>query len=106
MLQHLKSVKYGVFAVSKDVLGADNIFDSNGEKTEGVVSAEIQDRDLVAFVIRIIGFGETQMDVKLAMGAYVEVTIGDKTEYAYLQINEPRENEKYFFASYNDIISD
>ena len=38
------------------------------------------------------------------MGAYVAVTDGETTEYSYMQGDEPNENDKYSFVSYNDIV--
>ena len=98
------TVEYGVFAIVKDRLGENDIFDEDGNMTKGAISANISSYDFDMFELRIVGFTDTQKDIKLAMGAYVAVTDGETTEYSYMQGGEPNENEKYCFVSYNDIV--
>ena len=98
------TVEYGVFAIVKDRLGENDIFDEDGNLTKGAISANISSYDFDMFELRIVGFTDTQKDIKLAMGAYVAVTDGETTEYSYMQGGEPNENEKYCFVSYNDIV--
>ena len=99
-----KSVKYGVFAVTEEKLGNSDIFGVNGA-AKGVISAEITNYEFVAFELKITGFTDDYKNVKLAMGAYVEVTDGEATEYSYMQDNtKGTTNGKYYFASYNDIL--
>ena len=100
-----KALKYGVFAVSQEKLGDNDIFDDDGVVADGVINAEIKNVDFAAFELKIVGFTETQKDAKLALGAYVAVTDGEATEYSYMQSGEPNENEKYCFVSYNDIVN-
>ncbi|MBO4982686.1 MAG: hypothetical protein J6D23_01390 [Clostridia bacterium] len=100
-----KTLKYGVFAVLKDRLGENDIFDENGNVAEGVVNAEITSYQFTSFELKITGFTDTQKDTKLAMGAYVAVTDGETTEYSYMQGGDLGENEKYCFDSFNDIIA-
>lgn len=45
-----------------------------------------------------------QKNAKIAMGAYVFENDGNETEITYLQNGSPFENEKYYFASYNDLV--
>ena len=99
-----KILKYGVFAVLKDRLGDNDVFADDGTAAKGVINAEITNYEFAAFELKIVGFTDTQKDIKLAMGAYVAVTDGKTTEYSYLQFGTPDENEKYCFVSYNDII--
>jgi len=99
-----KTLKYGVFVVLKDKLGDNDVFDKNGVAANGVLGAEIKNCEFAAFELKIVGFTDTQKDIKLAMGAYVAVTNGETTEYSYMQGGEPNENEKYCFVSYNDIV--
>ena len=99
-----KTLKYGVFVVSQDRLGDKDVFGEDGTTAEGVIDAEIKNHELAVFELKIVGFTDTQKDVKLAMGAYVAVTDGETTEYSYMQGGELNENEKYCFVSYNDII--
>ena len=98
------TVEYGIFAIVKDRLGKNDIFDEDGNMTKGAISANISSYDFDMFELRIVGFTDTQKDIKLAMGAYVAVTDGETTEYSYMQGGQPNENEKYCFVSYNDII--
>ncbi len=97
-----KTLKYGVFAVSKDKLGDNEIFGEDGV-TNGVISANTSNHHTEAFEIKIIGFTDEQKDIKLAIGAYVEVIDSKTTEYSYLQAGTKAEGEKYCFVSYNDI---
>jgi len=99
-----KTLKYGAFAVLQSKLKDKDVFAEDGTAAEGVISAEITNYQFVAFELKIVGFTDEQKDTKLAMGAYVAVTDGEKTEYSYMQSGTPNENEKYCFVSYNDII--
>ncbi|MBR2444946.1 MAG: hypothetical protein IKB27_06050, partial [Clostridia bacterium] len=96
---------YGLFAVLKDRIGDNDIFASDGTAAEGVVSTNISRFGYEIFEIKIVGFGEEHKDMKIAMGAYVEVTDGEGTEYFYLQSGTPEENERYCFVSYNDVVA-
>ena len=97
---------YGVFAVSKDKLGENEVFADNGVAASGVISAEISNKKFVAFELTIVGFIDEYKDAKLAMGTYVAVTKDNSTKYSYLQDTSTGEMDgKYYFASYNDIIS-
>ena len=100
-----KSVGYGLFAVLKDRIGDKDIFASDGTAADGVVSTNISRFGYEIFEIKIVGFGEEHKDMKIAMGAYVEVTDGEATEYIYLQSGTPEENERYCFVSYNDVVA-
>ena len=100
-----KSVGYGLFAVLKDRIGDNDIFASDGTAADGVVSTNISRFGYEIFEIKIVGFGEEHKDMKIAMGAYVEVTDGEATEYIYLQSGTPEENERYCFVSYNDVVA-
>ncbi len=99
-----KTVKYGLFAVSQENIGENDIINQDGSVANGVIKAEIKRLDFTIFELKITGFTDEQKDAKLALGAYVEVIGGDSTEYSYLQPNAPSDGEKYSFLSYNDII--
>ena len=99
-----KTLNYGIFAVLQSKLGEDEIFDKDGNKGNGVVNADLTSRRFDIFEFKIIGIPDDKKDTKLALGAYVAVTDGEKTEYSYMQGGEPSENEKYCFVSYNDIV--
>ena len=97
-----KTVSYGVFAVSQEKLGENDIFDENGVMAEGVLGADIKTSHTV-FEIKITNIPENMLDAKLALGAYVKETKDEEVDYSYLQSGAPAENEKYCFVSYNDI---
>ena len=100
----VKVLTYGVFAVAKEKLGVNDIFDKDGKAANGVINAEITSYEFVSFELRICGFEEEHKSALLAIGAYVTVSDGKTTEYSYIQSGEPGENEKYCLVSYNDIV--
>ena len=95
-------LSYGVFAVLKDKLGDNDIFSANG-KADGVLSNDLTARRFDIFEFKISGFDDSQMDTKLALGAFVITSNQEKTEYSYLQIGTKAENEKYVFVSYYEL---
>ena len=97
-----KTVAYGVFAAAKDMLGTNEIFDKDGDMTDGVLGTDIETAHSV-FEIKVTNIPEDKADVKLALGAYVKVTDGEGTTYSILQAGTPAANENYYFASYNDV---
>ena len=101
-----KKITYGVFAVLKTRLGDNEIFNGEGVAANGVIYAEMSVYDFTAFELKIVGFKtDEQKNAQIAMGAYVLETAGEVSEYSYLQLGTPKEIEKYYFASYNDIIT-
>ena len=98
-----KTVNYGVFAVLADVIKTNDIFDADGKALDGVIAADITDTDFDIFNLKIVGFTDKQVDIDLAMGAYVGVSKDGTTEYVYLQDVTTEKNDKYYFASYNDV---
>ncbi|MBO5378801.1 MAG: leucine-rich repeat protein [Clostridia bacterium] len=100
-----EKINYGVFAVLAEKIGENDIFDAEGNALSGVIAADITDAGFNLFSLKIKGFNETQKDTDLAMGAFIGITKDESTEYAYLQIEAPAENAKYFFASYNDVLT-
>ena len=98
-----KTVEYGIFAVAQEKLGDKDVFDENGNVAEGVVNVEFSNYEYVAIEFRMYGFTEANKDAKIALGAYVVTTLGDETEYSYLQAGTPNANEKYCFISYSEI---
>lgn len=98
------SVRYGVFAVSQEKLGENHVFDQNGIAADGVLHAEIFNRNFAMFELKVTGFTDEQKDKKLALGTYVAVKGEESTEYSYIQLGTPNEGEKYCFVSYSDIV--
>lgn len=99
-----EKVTYGIFAGLKDTIGANDIFGSDGKALTGVVTADMTDTDYSIFAIKMVGFSEAQMETVFAMGAYVGTSKNDTTNYTYLQISTPKDSEKYYFASYSDVL--
>ncbi len=100
-----EAVNYGVFAVLAEKIGNNDIFDAEGNALTGVIAADITDAGFNLFSLKIMGFSETQKETDLAMGAFVGTTKDDVTEYSYMQIAPASEGEKYFFASYNKVLT-
>ncbi|MBO4983419.1 MAG: leucine-rich repeat domain-containing protein [Clostridia bacterium] len=100
------TIKYGVFAVSQDKLKDGDIFGNDGSVADGVISFNIARTDFAGFDIKIIGFEtDAQKDAFLALGAYVIVNDGENTVYSYMQADDPKEDNKYSFVTYNGIIN-
>ena len=95
--------KYGVYAVSEEKLGDNEIFGENGAFS-GAFTKEITSYKNDAFELRLAGFTDAQKDKAFAMGAYVEVTVGGKKTYSYLQFGDETEGSKYTFVTYNQIL--
>ena len=100
-----KTLLYGVFAVAKEKLGDNDIFDKNGKEANGVINAEITGYKFSSFELKIVGFTDEYKDVKIAMGAYAKVTDGESTEYSYMQSGTPIQGEKYCFVSFDEIVN-
>ena len=101
-----KTLKYGVFAVSKDKLGENDVFGADGSLVTGAISFDVTDYEYSAFALKIVGFADNQKATKLAMGAYVAVTDGETTTYSYLQDDQKGERvDNYYFVSYNDVVA-
>ena len=99
-------IAYGVFVVSKNKLGENDIFGANGEAAVGVMYADTSIRPNAVFEMKITGFvTDEQKTAKLALGAYVAVTKDGATEYFYEQTGAALEGEKYFFTSFGEIES-
>ena len=98
-----KSITFGVYAVAQQRLGENDIFDENGNATAGVINADLTSYVFDAFEIKIVGFTDTQKDIKLSLGAYV--TEDGKT-YSYLQSDKTGELVgNYYAVTYNSIIA-
>ena len=100
-----EKVSYGVFAALANTIGDSDIFDENGASRNGVVSADLTDCGYTLFSLKMTGFNEEQKKTSFAMGAFVGTTKDEVTKYSYLQIAAPADGEKYYFASYNDIVA-
>ena len=99
-------VKHGIFAVAKEALGENEIFDEDGNAAESVIKAEMPDGKFSIVNLKIVGFTtDKQREAKIAFGLYAIVSSGAQNEIYYLQESAPKNGEKYYFASYNEITS-
>ena len=99
--------EYGMFAVSKNALGTNDMFDASGSLTAGGIKAKADSTDYTGLSLKITGF-ETEAQIKayLALGAYVAVTDSEnKTSYFCMQDGTPNANDKYSFISLYDILN-
>lgn len=100
-----KTVNFGVFAATEEILGENDVFDSDGNSLKGVVAADMTDTDYSIFRIKMAGFNDNQKTIAFAMGAFIKTTdVSGTQECAYLQIAAPSEGSKYYYASYNEIL--
>ena len=100
-----KTVKYGLFAASKNALGTGDILDENGNSINGSIKADVSDTEYVVLSLKMVGFDtDESKEAKFAIGAYVETTLDGNKEYSYLQAGTPENGEKYCFVAYNDVI--
>lgn len=94
------SFTYGVFAVAKNNLGDNNILNDDGSASDYVVKRELK-ANYGSFDFKLSGFEtEAQKSAQLAIGMYM---IDNNGKIIYLQAENPKENEKYSFISYNDL---
>ena len=101
-----KTVKYGLFAASKNALGTGDILDENGNAINGSIKADVSDTEYVALTLKMVGFDtDESKEAKFAIGAYVETTLDGNKEYSYLQVGAPENGEKYCFISHNEVFS-
>ncbi len=101
-----KTLKYGVFAVSRKKLGDSLVFGENGAVSSGVINADLTNSDFAMFDLKLTGFNADNMDDKLAIGAYVIATDENGTEYSYLQDSTKGALDgAYYFASYNEMVA-
>ena len=101
-----KTLKYGLFATTKNSIGQKDLFGTDGKPTAGVVTAVLSNDDYACISLKMLGFRtEESKNADFAIGAYVETTFEDVKEYAVLQSGTPNEGEKYCFVKYNDFVS-
>ena len=100
-----KSLRYGAFAVSEGKIEGNEIFDEYGNVFDGAICAEVTEYGFSIFHIEIVGFADSQKDLKFAMGAYIAEADGTVTEYSYIQREMPSGGDLYHFTSYNAVIN-
>ena len=99
-----KVVNFGMYAATKDALKGGDILDNEGNPNAGAFRAKM-DSSFCNIELKLTGFTTEELKAtKFAIGAYVEVTSGETTEYVYLEKGEKAEGDKYQFVSYNDVL--
>ena len=94
-----ETVNYGLFVVTRSILGENDIVNENGEIASGVIAATMP-RDFSIMSIKIFGFEtDAQKSAEFAFGAYVI----DGKNTAYIQEGEKLDGDKYVFTSYNQV---
>ena len=100
-----KTFKYGVYAVSKDKLGDNDIFGENGAFANALIK-EITSYKNDAFELKLSGFTDAQKDKYFAMGVYVQIVAEGKSTYSYLQLGDVANGAKYSFVTYNGLTNE
>lgn len=99
-----KEISYGVYAVSKERLGQNTVFNSSGKAADGVVYKDLSDNIFSCIGIKVTGIDVSEhKDVKLAMGVYATKHEGASKGINYLQAAKPQNGELYSFISYSEI---
>jgi hypothetical protein len=94
-----ETVNYGLFVVTRSILGENDIVNENGEIASGVIAATLP-REFSIMSIKIFGFEtDAQKSAEFAFGAYVI----DGKNTAYIQEGDKLEGDKYVFTSYNQV---
>ena len=97
-----KEVGYGIFVAVKEILGENDIVDESGKISNGVVMADIANSQFVTFEIKVVGL-DSYKTKEIAIGGFVSEKDDQSVKYTYLQDGEPKEGDKYYFATYNEI---
>ena len=97
-------VSYGLFAGTKQGLGANDVIGEDGNAIAGAITAGFDGSVYSYMFIKMFGFNEDNKDTLFAIGAYVKVVTADKKEYHYLQADAPKDDEKYSFIKYSDFV--
>ena len=95
-----KTFKFGAFAAAESKIGTQDVITADGQVAENTISADITDYGVAAFDLVVLGFSEEYRDLGFAMGAYVI----DGDVVSYMQAGKPENDEKYYFASYNEVL--
>ena len=98
-----KTVEYGMYATIKDVLDENEIIDANGDAGNGTALVFVS-KEFVNLEIKLLGIGENQKDILFALGAFVKETTEDSVTYKLLEYASPKDGDKYYFTSFNEII--
>ena len=95
-----KTVKYGLYAATKEALRDNYIIGEDGMPTDGAVKAEVNE-GFIALELKICGI--TDKEALFALGAYLEFVDENGSDYEYIEDGEPTGTDKYYFVSYNSV---
>ncbi|MBQ4107823.1 MAG: leucine-rich repeat domain-containing protein, partial [Clostridia bacterium] len=97
-----KSLSYGLFIVTKKLVGDGDIIDANGKIADGGYMVEMPKGRFDIMTMKLTGFTtDAQKALEFAFGAYV---LGGEAP-AFVQAGEKAEGDKYVFTSFNDIVA-
>lgn len=97
-----ETVSYGMFIVTKNLVGENDIIDGNGEIVNGGYKLEMPKGKFDIMTMKLTGFDtDAQKAAEFAFGAYV--IAGNKA--SYIQEGEKLDGDKYVFVSYNGLYS-
>lgn len=100
-----KTLSYGVFAVGESKLNGGDVLNADGTLAQGVLGVKVSNRGYDAFELKITGFAtEEQKSAKIVFGAYVVAENEGGKEFSFMQMGEAQNGQKYYSASYNDIM--
>ena len=100
------TVSFGLFAVTKDRLGNQDVINENGEIANGAIWVEISSNFVDdAFMMKITGFTGAQCDIDIIMGAFVKATDGEGDAFSFLQAEKALDGEKYSYTSLNKVLN-
>ena len=101
-----KTINHGIFVAVQDTLGENDIFKEDESPANGVVKAEMPKDKYTLVGLKIYGFTtDEQKSTKMAFGLYAILTKGESKEFYFLQHKKPEGDDKYYFGSYNDIVT-
>ena len=96
-------VTYGVFAVLKKNIGENDIINEDGSKANGVIAAELNDRQFTLVSLKMVGFTTSEHKAAdIVMGAYIVNKSQSAKSISYVQAGTPNAGEKYYYVSYNE----
>ncbi|MBO5378906.1 MAG: leucine-rich repeat protein [Clostridia bacterium] len=97
-----KSLSYGLFIVTKKLVGDGDIIDANFKIADGGYMIEMPKGKFDIMTMKLTGFTtDAQKALEFAFGAYV---LGSEAP-SLVQTGEKAEGDKYVFTSFNNIIA-
>ena len=87
----------------KKNIGENDIINEDGTKADGVIAAELNERQFSLISLKMVGFTTSEHKAAdIVMGAYVINAKQDTRNISYVQAGTPNAGEKYYSVSYNE----